>query len=72
MANRKYDPIRIVRVKKGESLKSIYAKIKKSFTAADLQRYTEDEEMFPARELVADLDAIHKDELKRRRKKKTG
>lgn len=61
---------RILRVKKGDSLKTIYAKARKAFTAADLQRYTEEEEMFPAAELVAELEAIDKEAMRKRGRKK--
>jgi hypothetical protein len=36
MAERKYNPIRDLRVKKTDDLKTIYAKVKRAFTAADL------------------------------------
>jgi hypothetical protein len=48
MAARKKDAIPILRVKKGDSLKTIYAKARKAFTAADLQKYTVIEEGIPA------------------------
>ena len=70
MADRKNDAIRILRIKKGDSLKTIYAKAKKAFTAAHLQRYTEGEPMYPAEQLVAELEAIHREESRKRRKKK--
>jgi hypothetical protein len=40
MPRRNTDAFRILRVKKGDDLKTIYAKARKAFTAADLQRYT--------------------------------
>ena len=39
MAKRKSDGVRIIRIKKGESLKSIYAKVRRQFTAADLAKF---------------------------------
>jgi hypothetical protein len=47
---------RILRVKKGDSLKKIYAKVRKAFTAADLQKYTEIEEGIPFDKIIAEID----------------
>jgi hypothetical protein len=58
MAQRKEPPIPILRVKKGDSLKTIYAKAKRAFSAADLAKYAEDEPMIPAEQIVAELEAI--------------
>lgn len=71
MATRKHGVFRILRVKKGDDLKTIYAKARKAFTAADLQRYTEDEEMFPAEQLLAELEAMSRQESRKRNRKKT-
>lgn len=67
MAKRKTEPIRVIRVKKGESLKSIYAKARKAFTAADLQKFTVIEEGVPAREILAEMEAF---DAEQKRKKK--
>jgi hypothetical protein len=74
MATRKKNAIPVIRVKKGESLKSIYAKVRKAFTAADLQKYTVIEEGIPAEQVLAEMEAINREEtLKReRRKQKNG
>ena len=73
MPNNRDSAIRILRVKKGDDLKTIYAKARKAFTAADLQRYTEDEPMFPIEQLIAELEAIDREDSKKKRKrKKTG
>ena len=61
--------VRVLRVKEGESLKSMYAKARKAFTAADLQKYTEEDEGVPARQLLTELEAIHREESTKRRKK---
>jgi hypothetical protein len=45
--------------KKKETLKQIYARIKREFSAADLQRFTVDEPMVPARQVLAELEAIN-------------
>jgi hypothetical protein len=71
MAERKGRAIRILRIKKGDDLKTIYAKARKAFTAEDLQRYTEiEEDGVPGDQLVAELEAIHREELAKQRRKK--
>ena len=69
MANQANGAIRPLRIKKSDNLKTIYEKVRGSFTAADLQKYTEIEEMFPAEKLVAELEAIHREELQRNQTK---
>jgi hypothetical protein len=70
MPARKKNAIPILRVKKGDSLKTIYAKARKAFTAADLQKYTVIEEGIPAEQVLAEMEAIVREEtLKRQRKK---
>lgn len=61
-------PVRILRVKKTDDLKTLYAKVKKAFSAADLQLYTQDDDMISAEEFTKQLDAIGRQP--RRRKKK--
>ena len=70
MAEQNDKPVRIRRIyiKKGESLKSIYAKRRRSFTAADLQKYTEVEEGIPAEQVLAELEAIHREGMQKRRR----
>ncbi len=60
MAERKNNAIRRLRVKKGDDLKTIYAKVKRSFTAADLQSFTELDEGIPAGEVLDKLEAMAK------------
>jgi hypothetical protein len=61
--------IRVLRVKKGDSLKTIYTKARRAFTAADLQKYTEIEEGIPFDHIIAELESIQREEMKKRRKK---
>ena len=61
--------VRILRVKKGDSLKTIYAKARLAFTAADLQKYTEIEEMIPWAQIMSEFEAIQREEMKKIRKK---
>jgi hypothetical protein len=70
MTARKREAIRVLRVKKGESLKSIYAKLRKAFTAADLQKYTVIEEGIPAEQVLAVMEAINREETLKRKKLK--
>ncbi len=66
-------PIPILRVRKGASLKEIYAKAREAFTAADLQRFTDlDEPTVPAREVLAKMEAYQRtcDQRKSRKRKK--
>lgn len=53
-----YRAIRILRIKKGDDLKAIYAKVKRSFTAADLAAFAEEEEGVPAEEVLAELQKL--------------
>jgi hypothetical protein len=59
----------ILRVKKGASLKEIYAAARRGFTAADLQKYTEIEEGIPAEQVLAELEAVDREETQKRRRK---
>jgi hypothetical protein len=58
MGTRKNDAIRPLRIKKTDDLKTIYAKVKRSFTAADLQAFAEEDEGIPADDVVADLEKV--------------
>lgn len=63
----------VLRVKKGASLKALYAAARRAFTAADLQKYTAIEEGIPAEQVLAELEAVDREESgKRRRKAKHG
>ena len=67
MRNPKNGAVRILRVKKSDDMQAIYAKIKRSFTAADLQRFTEDDESVPARKVVAKLKTLAKSPNRKRK-----
>ncbi len=69
MAKKKDDIPRLY-VRKGATLKEIYAAYRKQFTAADLQKYTVDEPMVPMKKVIAQMEAIHHEESEKRRKKK--
>lgn len=59
-----------LRVRKGATLKEIYAAARKQFTAADLQRFTEIEPMVPAEQLLAEVEAICREEKAKLAKKR--
>jgi hypothetical protein len=69
MAPRKKTAVPILRVRKGDSLKTIYAKARRAFTAADLQKYTEIEEGIPAEQVLEELEALDREEAAKRKRK---
>lgn len=69
MSKRKIDGLRILRVKDTDDLPAIYAKLRKAFTAADLQKFTEIEEGIPAEQVLAELEAIHREETEKRKRR---
>jgi hypothetical protein len=69
MTKRKDGAIRRLRVKEGDDLPTIYAKARRAFTAEDLQKYTEIEEGIPAEQVLAEMEAIHREETRSRRRK---
>ena len=69
MGARKKIKIPILKVKKGASVKAIYAAARKQFTAADLQRYTELEEGIPVEDILAQMEAVQRQETQKRKKK---
>jgi hypothetical protein len=58
MAKRKQSVVPILRITKGDTLKTIYAKARRAFTATDLQKYTVVAEGIPAAQVLAELDAL--------------
>jgi hypothetical protein len=61
--------IRILRIKDTDDDKAIYAKALKAFTAADLQKYTEIEPGIPAEQVLAEMEAIDREETEKRRQR---
>jgi hypothetical protein len=56
--------------KKSESLREIYARLKKEFTAADLQKYTEiDEVTVPLKQVIAEMKAIQREGAVKRKRR---
>ena len=48
----------ILKVRKGATLREIYARAREEFTAADLQKYTVLEEGIPVRKVIEKMEAI--------------
>ena len=70
MAKPKSVHVPIVRIKKGDSRKTIYAKVRKAFTAEDLARYCQVEsEGLSADQMLAQLKAIEREERLKLKKK---
>jgi hypothetical protein len=61
--------IRILRVKDTDDDKTIYAKASRAFTAADLQKYTEIEPGIPAEQVLAELEAMDREEAEKRKRR---
>ncbi|HLW67085.1 MAG TPA: hypothetical protein VKS79_17355 [Gemmataceae bacterium] len=61
--------IPLLRVRKGASLKALYAAARRSFSAADLQKYTENEDSIPARLLLGEFERLDREEMKKRKSK---
>jgi hypothetical protein len=68
MAARK-EGVPILKVRKGASLKEIYAAARRAFTAADLAKYAEIEEGIPVEQVIAEMEAIQRDETQKKKKK---
>jgi len=60
-------PLRVLRVRKGASVKKIYEAARRAFTAAELQRFTEVEEGIPAGLVLADLEVFDREETQKRK-----
>ena len=67
---KKKDDLPRVYIRKGATMKEIYAACREQFTAADLQKFTEIEPMVPMDQVVAELEAIHREEMEKKKKKR--
>lgn len=68
MSKRKNNSVRTSKAKVTDDDRTIYAILRKEFTAADLQKYTEIESLIPADHVLAELE---KSQRKVKVKKKT-
>jgi hypothetical protein len=62
---KKYNGVKVLKVRKNATLKEIYRASKEQFTAADLARFCQDEPMVPAEQVMAELEAIYEKEMRR-------
>jgi hypothetical protein len=69
MASRKRSGVPILKVRKGASLKEIYAAARRAFTAADLAKYAEIEEGIPVEQVIAECEVIQREESQKRSKR---
>jgi hypothetical protein len=60
MARRKSDKTRRTQAEDDPKLRALYAKMRKEFTAADLQKYTEIDKGIPAEQVLAEMEEIHR------------
>ena len=67
---KKYNGVKVLKIRKGATLREIYRESKKQFTAEDLARFCNDEPMIPAEQFLAEMEAIHQRALRQRKKKK--
>jgi hypothetical protein len=67
MAKRKNDPTQQSKTKEDKELQAIYDRLRREFSAADLQKFTEIEEGIPVEQVIAEMEEIHR-QLTRKRK----
>jgi hypothetical protein len=57
---KKKGEVPILKVRKGATLREIYARAREEFSAADLQKFTEIDDGIPAEQILAKMEAIHR------------
>jgi len=62
---KKYNGVKVLKVRKNATLKEIYREAKRQFTAADLARFCQDEPMVPAEQVLAEMEATYEKEMRR-------
>jgi hypothetical protein len=67
MAKRKPDKRRRPLSKEERRLQAIYAKSRREFSAADLQKFTEIEEGVPFEKVLAEVEATHREFMRKRK-----
>ncbi len=60
MAKRKNHKPQRSPAKENKELQDLYAKMRRDFTAADLQKYTQIEEGIPLKQVIAEMEEIHR------------
>ena len=66
MANRKNDKPQRTPSRKKKELQAVYDRVRREFSAADLQKYTEIEPGIPFAQVLAELEETHR-QTKRKR-----
>jgi hypothetical protein len=69
MPRKKKEDIPRLVVPRNATLRQIYARARAEFTAADLQKYTEIEPMVPMEQVLAEMEKVHEEETRKKRKK---
>jgi hypothetical protein len=67
---KKKDEIPILKVRKGATLREIYARAREEFTAADLQKFTEVDKGIAAEKVLAQMERIHRKFSPKRKNKR--
>jgi hypothetical protein len=67
---KKYSPVKILKVRKGATLREIYRASREQFTAEDLARFCQDEPMIPAEQFLAEMETIYEKAMRRYNNKK--
>jgi hypothetical protein len=67
MAKRKNNKKKQSQAEEDEKVRAIYEKIRREFTAADLQKYTEIEVGVPMEEVLAEMEKIHRQVTRKKR-----
>ena len=66
MAKRKNENSKRSSAKPDRGVKALYAKMRREFSAADLQKYTEIEQGVPAAQVLAEMERIHRKSARKR------
>lgn len=67
---KKKPEVPILKVRKGATLAEIYARAREELTLEDLQKFAEVEDGIPGEQVFAEMQAIHRQVLKEKRKNK--
>jgi hypothetical protein len=70
MARKKKDEILYSRAKETDDDRTIYAIMREEFTAADLQKYTEIDKGIPLEKVIAEMEAIQREESQKKPRRK--
>lgn len=67
---KKYNGVKVLKIRKNATLREIYREAKKQFTAADSARFCQIEPMIPGEQLWAELEDFYEKETRRYKNKK--